>query len=232
MVISFSFALAAGTGDSPTPIEDLLTADELKSKEAEEVKFLNWLKKHKNDNEVGILVFDEPYGYLYTPSHTQQKSYWCGPATCQIIDDYRGSYVSQSTYASYMGTTSDGTSFAKIDDCLRYYTNKSYYYHGPLANSSDFYARVQYAISEKKYPMAADLKIVGSEMDYYVFDHSGHILCIEGYDARWGAKIKVNDPYDEESWKSGGGDTYGHKTYPASQICKAVLSHWRRAVIY
>lgn len=83
---------------------------------------------------------------LYALSHEQETTYWCGPATVQVVHDWWGTPVSQQTYATQMGTTQHGTDFTVVDDELRFRTGKSYYWRA-VATATDFYSRIQYSIS-------------------------------------------------------------------------------------
>ncbi len=231
-------AHANGTGDDPRLTKDTLTLEDAKAKALEDARYEAWLgsktgrppARGTSRGRVRPTVVDAPYYYIWTPSHAQERSYWCGPATCQVIDDYWGTMASQLTIANYLGTTTGGTDFSRVDDALRYFTGKSYYYYGPLANESAFMDRVNYGIVSKHYPMATDVKIYGSVWPNYVYDHAGHIIPMEAYDGRYGT-IRINDPYNEASWRSGGGSTFGHRTYGNGIIWNGVANHFRRAVI-
>lgn len=49
---------------------------------------------------------------LAVPTYQQERSYWCGPANIkQVIQFINGSSASQSTYASSMGTSSNGGTY-------------------------------------------------------------------------------------------------------------------------
>lgn len=240
-------AHAAGTGDDPRRTKDVLTAEEAKAKAADDARFEAWkVGKRAAAESRGTsskggrgatakaltpLLIDAPYTYLYTPSHLQERAYWCGPATCQIITHYWGRLVPQWAFAQYMGTTTAGTDFSKVDDALRYYSFKSYWYVSGIDDWSAFMDQCEYGLGEKRNPMAIVVKIEGDDWPFYEFDHSGHILPIEAFDERITPyKVRVNDPYDE-AYYAGGGDTYGHTTYPAYVVQKGVALHWRQAVV-
>jgi len=224
---SANIACAAGTGDLQAKTRDKPTAQTLKVEQA----YQSWLGAHARGG-VSASIVDAPYKYIWTPTHEQQNGYYCGPATVQIIDDYWGTAATQATLASYMGTTSSGTDFTKVDDALRHFTGRGYAYH-TCSSDGDFLSSVTYGLISRNNPIATDLNIIGSAMNYYVYSHSGHIVTIEGYDARsYPTKVRLNDPYDEAGSRAGGGNTLGHKTYPASQITYAVMRHFRHAVVY
>jgi len=56
----------------------------------------------------------------------RKTSYYCGPATAQVIDDYHGACIMQGSYAIHMGTTQAGTDSSVVDDELRSQTAKNY----------------------------------------------------------------------------------------------------------
>lgn len=217
-------AFAAGTGDDPRPIPDVLTRGEAAKKARLEAE-------HGDGTPGGVqsLVFDAPYRYLYTPSHLQGTDYYCGPATVQVIHDYFGWPFSQPFYAQKLGTTTAGTNFSRVDDILRAYVRPAYYYYGDLTESA-FNYRVQHSILTHGYPLAADLNVNGLVWDNYVFSHNGHIMPIEGFDWRY-MVIRVNDVYDEARYRAGGGQTFGHKVYPQSTVWHGVSTHFRKAVV-
>ncbi|HDP69755.1 MAG TPA: hypothetical protein ENN38_02975 [Actinobacteria bacterium] len=79
--------------------------------------------------------------------------------------------------------------------------------------------------------MATDVNIIGTTWNYYIYDHGGHIIPIEGFDSATSI-VRINDPYNEAYWRSGGGQTYGHKAYPRAQVWNGIYLHFRKAVIY
>jgi hypothetical protein len=174
-------------------------------------------------------LVDAPYGYLWTPWHGQERSYWCGPASCQIVCDYFGNLKSQATMASFMGTTSSGTSITKVDDCLRNYTGRSYECFTGNSTSS-LLSRVAHTIGTHRQPVVADVRINPGTWYAYRFAHAGHIIPVEAFDWRYGT-VRVDDPYNEASWRSGGGPTGGHTTYPVWALANGIASHPQRAVV-
>jgi len=222
-----SVACAAGTGDSAVPTEDVPT----KATIAAELDYTRWLEGGPMPGRVSPLGSDIPYKYYYTPTHAQERAYWCGPATVQIIDDYWGTPATQSQIAAWLGTTTAGTDFSRVDDAITHFAGVGYVYSGPCTSEVDVANRIQYGLLSRKHPMAADVRIDGSVWSNYRYDHLGHILCVEGFDWR-SMTVRLNDPFSERYWQPDGGDTLGHKTYPRKQVTQGVLSHWRRAMVY
>lgn len=238
-----SLAHAAGTGDDPRLTADVLTAAEAKAKAVKDARFDQWLDasggyKPVTPSRVAAgsvtaqAVYGPPpqYAYLWTPDHRQERTYWCAPATCQIVDHFHYNYMAQYVYAGFMGTTTDGTDFSKVDDCLRYYTGVGYYYYGPIASWSVFMNHIMWAVGSDHHPCVADIAIDPYYMRPYVFAHSGHVLPIEAYDTRWDS-LRVNDPYNEATWRSGGGSTGGHVLYNTHNFYHGIQTHFRHAVI-
>ena len=62
--------------------------------------------------------------YLYVPLYAQLTSYWCAPATGQMIAKYHGYTHSQAYVAACMGTTSSGTTMQGQLNYYRNYINK------------------------------------------------------------------------------------------------------------
>jgi hypothetical protein len=233
-----SVARAAGTGDAPHPAPDTLTASEANAKAEDQARYEAWARSRddtasvpgRNANRIAPQIVDGPYYYMWTPSHAQERSYWCGPATCQIVTDYWTTCPSQLTLAQHLGTTTNGTDFTKADDVLREFTGKQYWYYGGISSESSFLSYVGYGITSKHYPIVADVHIHHGVWPYYNFDHDGHIIPLEAYDSRYGT-IRINDPYNESYWRVGGGNTFGHTTYSHDVIYNGVSNHFLHAVI-
>jgi len=236
-----SVARAEGTGVDYRPLLDPppLSAQEAKLLASEEAKYQDWVAGQSGP--VSIEAVDTPYYYLWTPSHKQVNGYYCGRATCQIIDDYWGNYVSQSTYASKYGmcTTSQGTNYYLMDDVLRYYTGKTYNYYADVMAADGFYNRIQYHLYSKHYPWSVLVRInpgAHPDWDPYTRNHSGHIVCTEAFDWRRDSSgyrnIRINDPFNEADYYTSGGSTYGHHTYHRGTIWAGVDETDFNAMIY
>lgn len=220
-------AYGAGTGDDPRPTKDRPT----KETAAAERDYRTWADaKNSPSGEVVIMGSDIPYKYFWTPTHLQERSYWCGPGSIQILDDYWGEPASQATIAKWLGTTGDGTDFSLVDDALRYFTGRPYVYVGPIPSPGEVLNRIEYGLYVRRNPMVGDF-YVPSTWPYYMYSHPGHIIVIEAFDWRDGT-VRLNDCYEEAYWMAGGGSTSGHHVYDKWAIANALYAHWRRAVVY
>jgi hypothetical protein len=178
---------------------------------------------------ITVSVVDAPYAYLYTPWHGQERSYWCGPTSCQIVAHYFGNLQTQSRMALTLGTTTAGTSITLVDNCLRAYTGRSYECYTGVGTSA-LYSRVAHTLATHRQPLVADVRIVPGVWYAYRYSHAGHIIPVEAFDWRYGI-IRVNDPYNEASYHSGGGSTGGHVVYPASTLADGIARHPQHAVV-
>lgn len=224
-----SGAYAAGTGDAPCRDAYIPTrADRLAERD-----YQSWVSQTEAaaDSGLSIAVVDAPYKYFYTPTHAQETNYWCGPATTQIIDDYWGATTSQSEIARMLGTTAQGTVFTNIAPVLTRLTGVGYVVSPKMYTGYDVLSRIQYGLLARNHPAAADVTIKGVIWNNYVYDHSGHIIPIEAFDWRY-MTVRINDPYNEGSWRAGGGSTLGHRSYPVSQLQDGILSHFQKVLVY
>ena len=143
-----------------------------------------------------------PTRYLWTPSHRQERPYWCGPATCQIITHYFGRLVRADRHRAVHGDDdAPAPTSRKVDDALRYYSDKSYWYTGGVSNFNIFMDMCEFGIGSRSatrsWPTSGSTPSVWPN---YNFDHSGHIVPIEAFDERITPyTVRLNDPYDEAS---------------------------------
>lgn len=224
-------AMAAGTGESTVRSADVLTNSQAARKaHFERLSATKEVSPPISVSGASVSALDEDYYYVWTPSHKQERNYWCGPATVQVIDDYWGSYVSQQTYATYMGTSTAGTDFSRMDDAIRHYTGLSnYYYYGDLS-TGELSAKIHHSLFVHHSPMAIDVTIDEDVWDIYKYDHAGHIIPVDGFSWVYNT-VRVNDVYNEADYHADGGQTYGHHTYGFSVIADGVSRHWRHAVV-
>lgn len=233
LAIAFAFAsasaYAAGTGDDPDDVRYKPT----KADRAAERDYQQWLRDGQSESsgEISVALIEAPYKYFYTPTHPQETNYWCGPATAQTIDDYWGATATQGEIARMLGTSTAGTAFTRLAPVLTGLTGISYVVSPKMYTGDDVVARIQYGLLNRQHPAAADVSIKGVIWNNYVFDHSGHIIPIEAFDWRY-MTVRINDPYSEASWRSGGGSTLGHRSYPIGQLQHGILGHFQKVLVY
>lgn len=98
----------------------------------------------QNNNEIRPTYVPETFNkVIEVPMYMQKTNYWCGPACVEmIIDKYRGSVYNQETYASFMGTTTDGTDITQIARALNNYQGV---YHYDIRRVDNFQAMIDKA---------------------------------------------------------------------------------------
>lgn len=153
----------------------------------------------------------------------QERNYYCGPASVQIIMNYkRGIKPSQSSLASIMGTTTSGTN----QDKMVSYLNKSENLGGnayvkvstrQLALSKG----VSYSI-DKGYPVILNVQPV-TLPGYKGYTSGGHYIVATGYSFGWTANsssetITYFDPFRTVNNPS----SFGKKTVQYSTLLTAV----------
>lgn len=114
-------------------------------------------------------------------NYEQQYWYYCGPANVkQVLQYLNGTSESQSTYASYMGTSSGvGTYVYKIVNALNHYSSKTYKY--VLGNSYtkwEFSSLVASAVSNEK-PIILHART--SSLNTYNGTDLGHYITVNGH---------------------------------------------------
>lgn len=188
--------------------------------------------------EIAPMIIDAPYKSLATTSHKQIRNDYCGPATMAIIDHFlRGAtkHWTQKAWAAYkydgspLWTDADGAFMWVMAMGLKEKTGKAYAYTSGNS-TTQVYDRTQYGIDRSR-PVAYGLRIYAADWPNYNYDHAGHIVCGRGYDWRYG-KINLDDPYPENEYQSGGGATYGRKTYDKSVVASGVTVSANKQVIY
>jgi hypothetical protein len=200
-----------------------------------EAQFQKWLASKP---EIVPMMIDAPYKTLVTTSHKQIRNDYCGPATMAIIDHFlRGStkHWSQNEWAAFkyngspLWTDADGAFMWVMAMGLKEQTGKTYTYTSGNT-MTQVYDRTRYGIDRGR-PVAYGLRIYQDDWPYYNFYHAGHIVCGRGYDWRIG-NIQLDDPYPENEYQTGGGDTYGFKTYAKSVVAGGVTASTNKQVIY
>jgi hypothetical protein len=76
-----------------------------------------------------MLTSGSGWAYLYLNQQGEKRNYWCGPATVSMmaLTVPGPSYVDQATAASWMGTTTDGTSVSQETSGLQHFVGQPDY---------------------------------------------------------------------------------------------------------
>jgi len=133
------------------------------------------------------LDYDGTLYYVYVPYHSQETSYWCGPASGQQTIDswiecyqYVGDLPSQDDLADEMNTTTSGTSVYDYRDTLNEYLD-DYYATSCIADDDDKYMLKDASIIGGSYDSAVTYLVVKNILPYYSgTTASGHYISGSG----------------------------------------------------
>ncbi|MGI5880663.1 MAG: C39 family peptidase [Syntrophomonadaceae bacterium] len=85
----------------------------------------NYIPKSIQENPDGLVLKANPGDYqsknLWLPGQVQSTNYYCGPASAVAVLRGRNINVTQSTMATRLGTTTNGTVLARFPGGLNYY---------------------------------------------------------------------------------------------------------------
>ncbi len=152
-------------------------------------------------------------GKINVPRKVQEKSYWCGPASVQMVNDYFKMYVSQTTIANHCGTTaSEGTYVYKIVNWLNEAPMTGHkdlpswwqWEYKEVNSASDFIKKMQQSVGDYSAPQIWHLKTYPSSVHHLpgYTNNYGHYVVGSGYSmASSGARVMYDDPW----YGNGGG---------------------------
>ena len=142
------------------------------------------------------------------PYHEQQESYWCGPASLEMVFDYWGEDIPQAEiaavsnaspgYGVYANELARAAHFSSASTAIQNpslsgYTSRSQGYGMADASWSDGSSMYSYRFSDLKNMVAHDYPVLVLT-DYNDGLNSGHFRVVKGYDDRLGT-FSVHDPW-------------------------------------
>lgn len=151
----------------------------------------------------------------------QERDYWCGPATVQIVAKYLTGHPSnQSDYANWLGTTNQGTDFSRVANYLINNVNRAY-----VLGSSDIglnaWAERVYSSLRSNLPVVLDIRVnEKDEQGGLPYRTDGHIIPIKYIDSNY---IMFADPHYKYC---------GDNTVFLSKAYEYNNNHPRREMIY
>ncbi|MGW6281565.1 C39 family peptidase [Kribbella sp. NPDC055071] len=162
---------------------------------------------------------------------SQEKGYWCGPATFQSIDWADDNQKdTQASWAKDLGSSSGGTAISAM---VRQTNLKTTWPKaaGPyvVQNVSDWNAQTFFTVHQKhlgvyKAPVIEHVQLLKRYFPYLAFNHSGHYQVGRGYDKANGT-IAIFEVFNERRFNSRGNVTDGPKNIPASALFNATLAN-------
>jgi hypothetical protein len=163
---------------------------------------------------------------------SQERGYWCGPATFQSIDwadDKRKD--SQASVAKYLGTSRSGTSISAMVRQTNLRTNWDVAAGTYIVQSvrgwtaSKFFAvHVRHLGDGSGAPVIEHVQLLKRYFPYLAFNHSGHYQVGRAYSKTKGT-IGIFEVFNERRFNSRGKVTNGAKNIPASALLNATLAN-------
>ncbi|WP_169088569.1 C39 family peptidase [Paenibacillus sp. PL91] len=222
---------ASGTGDLQKSTADVKSAKQKTALTQKMAAVAEYQKQKQQSGGIGTMALGESKT-IAVPSYKQEKNYWCGPATVkQVLHFFNGSSSSQTTYATKLGTTLDGTDFSLVDNVLNdNQTDNTYVYSSYTSSDYTTWKTAMILSIDWGNPAALDLKITSAAMPLYTSTVEGHILNSSGYDviSESNKKLRLTDPFDQ----GGRGVTIGNVWHPFDGVWQANQAHFRKAIIW
>ncbi|MEU4293270.1 C39 family peptidase [Kribbella sp. NPDC026596] len=162
---------------------------------------------------------------------SQEKGYWCGPATFQSIDWADDNQKdTQASWAKDLGSTTSGTAISAMVKQTNLKTawpkSAGTYVVQNVAswNSQTFFTVHQKHLGVYKAPVIEHVQLLKRYFPYLAFNHSGHYQVGRGYDKAKGT-IAIYEVFNERRFNSRGNVTDGPKNIPASALFNATLAN-------
>jgi hypothetical protein len=163
---------------------------------------------------------------------SQDKGYWCGPATFQSIDWADDKQKdTQASWAKDLGATTSGTAISAMVKQTNLKTNWDLAAGSYIVqnvghwNTQKFLAVHQSHLGDgKPAPVIEHVQLLKRYFPYLAFNHSGHYQVGRGYDAKKGT-IGIFEVFNERRFNSRGNVTDGPKNIPASALFNATLAN-------
>jgi hypothetical protein len=162
---------------------------------------------------------------------SQEKGYWCGPATFQSVDWADDNQKdTQASWAKDLGTTTSGTAISAMVKQTNLKTawpkSAGTYIVQNVSNwnTQTFFTVHQKHLGVYKAPVIEHTQLLKRYFPYLAFNHSGHYQVGRGYDKAKGT-IAIFEVFNERRFNSRGNVTDGPKNLPASALFNATLAN-------
>ncbi|MEV6416040.1 hypothetical protein [Kribbella sp. NPDC051718] len=163
---------------------------------------------------------------------SQDKGYWCGPATFQSIDWADDNQKdTQSSWAKDLGSSSSGTGISSMVKQTNLKTDWDLAAGTYIVqnvghwNTQKFFSVHQNHLGDAKpAPVIEHVQLLKRYFPYLAFNHSGHYQVGRGYDTKKGT-IGIYEVFNERRFNSRGNTTNGPKNIPASALFNATLAN-------
>ncbi|MEU0090844.1 hypothetical protein [Kribbella sp. NPDC006257] len=163
---------------------------------------------------------------------SQDKGYWCGPATFQSIDwadDQQKD--TQASWAKDLGSTTSGTGISAMVEQTNLKTKWDLAAGTYIVQSVKGWTAQKFLAVHQRHlgdaapaPVIEHVQLLKRYFPYLAFNHSGHYQVGRGYDMNKGT-IGIFEVFNERRFNSRGNTTNGPKNIPASAMLNATLAN-------
>ena len=163
---------------------------------------------------------------------SQEKGYWCGPATFQSIDwadDQQKD--TQASWAKDLGSSDSGTGISAMVQQTNLKTKWDVAAGPYIVQSVKGWTAQKFLAVHQKHlgdaapaPVIEHVQLLKRYFPYLAFNHSGHYQVGRGYDMLNGT-IGIYEVFNERRFNSRGNTTNGPKNIPASAMLNATLAN-------
>jgi len=163
---------------------------------------------------------------------SQDKGYWCGPATFQSIDwadDQQKD--TQASWAKDLGSTSSGTGISAMVEQTNLKTKWDLAAGTYIVQNVKGWTPQKFLAVHQRHlgdaapaPVIEHVQLLKRYFPYLAFNHSGHYQVGRGYDMNKGT-IGIFEVFNERRFNSRGNTTNGPKNIPASAMLNATLAN-------
>lgn len=163
---------------------------------------------------------------------SQERGYWCGPATFQSIDwadDQQKD--SQTSWAKDLGTTTSGTGISAMVQQTNLKTKWDNYAGTYIVQSVGHWDTKKFFDVHRMHlgdgtgaPIIEHTQLLKRYFPYLAYNYSGHYQVGRGYNVDEGT-ITIFEVFNEKRFNSRGNETAGSKQIPASALFNATLAN-------
>jgi hypothetical protein len=163
---------------------------------------------------------------------SQEKGYWCGPATFQSIDwadDQQKD--TQASWAKDLGSSNSGTGISAMVEQTNLKTKWDIAAGTYIVQNVGHWDAQKFLAIHQKHlgdgagaPVIEHVQLLKRYFPYLAFNHSGHYQVGRGYDMKNGT-IGIFEVFNERRFNSRGNVTNGPKNIPASALFNATLAN-------
>lgn len=182
-----SFCLAASNDDNFNNEKQVVDSNVVEEIENHNIERAKEFKLQKQDDGKVEQIITPMWTYPVSkvlasfPTYQQQTSYYCGPASIQMMIGFNGKSVAQSTLASQAGTTASGSNTLALRNVLNQHVGTTHNY-GVIRIGSSGYTNLFNIINSniftKNQPV---LSLVRTNMlPYYNGHTTNHYIVVKG----------------------------------------------------